>query len=180
MDFVVIDVNGIHPVTVQFCECSNLHHAGNTVQQLLRFELYPATISDPTTCFTFGVLEHFSMLTLQGKITAYDYYLSLQYMTDNLKLGTSYVSSRYLSCSHDSPANLSLPQNRLKAFMRVVRQWRHLKALKRAGRGHEPGGVMATKPGELCVKCPACPRPGFNLPDNWDSISDELKYVPSA
>ena len=59
--------------------------------------------------------------------------------------------------------------------MRVVREWRHLKMLKRAGRGHEPGGVEATSLGELCLRCPACPRPGYNLPENWQSASDDIK-----
>lgn len=29
--------------------------------------------------------------------------------------------------------------------------------------------------GELVVKCPACPRPGVNLPDGWER--HVLKYV---
>lgn len=49
--------------------------------------------------------------------------------------------------------------------------------LKKAGRGHEPGGVDGTQPGELCTRCPACPRPGYNIPDNWETVSDELKWV---
>jgi hypothetical protein len=59
--------------------------------------------------------------------------------------------------------------------MRMVREWRHLKMLKRAGRGHEPGGVDATKPGELVLRCPACSCLGFNLPDNWQSVSNNMK-----
>jgi hypothetical protein len=59
--------------------------------------------------------------------------------------------------------------------MRMVREWQHPKMLKRASRGHKPGGVDATKPGELVLRCPACPRPGFNLPDNWQSVSDNMK-----
>jgi hypothetical protein len=49
----------------------------------------------------------------------------------------------------------------------MVRQWRHLKMLKRAGRGHDPDGVTATRGGELAVLCPACPQPGKNLPVDW-------------
>jgi len=51
--------------------------------------------------------------------------------------------------------------------MRMVRQWRHLKLLKRAGCGHDPAGVVNTKLGECALLCPACPQPGKNLPDNW-------------
>lgn len=56
-----------------------------------------------------------------------------------------------------------------------MREWRNLHALKRGGRGHELSGVRGTQKGELCVRCPACPRVGYNLPDNWDSMSDDLK-----
>lgn len=41
--------------------------------------------------------------------------------------------------------------------------------LKRAGQGQDPAGVNATEPGELAVECPACPHPGRNLPEHWDS-----------
>ncbi|EKM51328.1 uncharacterized protein PHACADRAFT_103109, partial [Phanerochaete carnosa HHB-10118-sp] len=63
-DFVVVHTNGIHSISIRYCKCNHFHEAGDTIQQLLRYELYPATLSDPTTCFTYCVLEHFSMLTL--------------------------------------------------------------------------------------------------------------------
>jgi hypothetical protein len=51
--------------------------------------------------------------------------------------------------------------------MRIVREWRHIRLLKRMGRGHSPTGVHGTKEGECAVLCPACPHPGINLPSNW-------------
>lgn len=89
---MVFHTNGLHPTTLLFCECDNIHRAGNRVCQLLRYELYPATVTEPTTCFTFNVLDNFHLLTLQSKITAYDYYMTLDYTTDNIGLSTSYVS----------------------------------------------------------------------------------------
>lgn len=56
-------------------------------------------------------------------------------------------------------------------------QWRHLKLLKWGGRGHDPAGVAATRAGELAVLCPSCPRPGINLPDDWEQAPLEFKYV---
>lgn len=50
--------------------------------------------------------------------------------------------------------------------MRMVREWCHIKLLKRAGRGHHPGGPRPDI-GECAIVCPACPHPGRNLPDNW-------------
>ena len=66
-------------------------------------------------------------------------------------------------------------QDRLKPFLRMVREWRYLKLLKRAGRAHVEDGVENIAPGGLCLRCPACPRPGFNLPDNWETVPDDLK-----
>ena len=91
-DFAIIHMNGIHPTTIAFCACDNMYHAGDRIQQLLRYELYPAMIGDPSTCFTFRMLEHYSTFSLQCKLTGYDYYLSLQHLTDNAGLGLNHVS----------------------------------------------------------------------------------------
>jgi hypothetical protein len=61
--------------------------------------------------------------------------------------------------------------------MRIVREWRHLKMLKRSGRGHDPDGVAATKAGECVVVCPACPQPGRNLPQGWEDAPLGIRYV---
>jgi hypothetical protein len=61
--------------------------------------------------------------------------------------------------------------------MMVMRWWRHLKMLKRGGRGHDPDGVAATKQGSLAVECPACPHDGRNLPENWRSAAIAVAYM---
>ena len=48
--------------------------------------------------------------------------------------------------------------------------------LKRAGRGHDPGGVDSTGMGELAVECPACPHPQKNLPNNWQDGGAAVVY----
>lgn len=64
--------------------------------------------------------------------------------------------------------------------MRVMREWRHLKMLKRAGRGNDPVRKVAeTHPGELAVECPACPRPGINLPEDWENADPRIRYAAS-
>ncbi|KAJ7829807.1 hypothetical protein B0H14DRAFT_2593769 [Mycena olivaceomarginata] len=45
---------------------------------------------------------------------------------------------------------------------------------KRAGRGHDPGGISATKPGELAIPCRACPHPNINLPLDWADVPAEV------
>jgi hypothetical protein len=60
----------------------------------------------------------------------------------------------------------------------MIRQWRHLKMLKRAGRGNDAlRPVEETLKGELGIPCPACPRPDVNLPDNWQDVDSEERYV---
>lgn len=61
--------------------------------------------------------------------------------------------------------------------MAIVRQWRNVKMLRRAGRGHDPAGVQATTSGQLAVPCRACPHQGINLPDDWDQAPPEFRYV---
>ncbi|KAF7308828.1 CxC2 domain-containing protein [Mycena kentingensis (nom. inval.)] len=40
-------------------------------------------------------------------------------------------------------------------------------------------GAAATSPGELAIRCPACPRPGVNLPDDWQLAppEDQCLYI---
>ena len=51
--------------------------------------------------------------------------------------------------------------------------------LKRAARGHDVGGIAATKNGELAVVCPACPQPTVNLPLDWQSTNPDNRKVPA-
>ncbi|KIJ89496.1 hypothetical protein K443DRAFT_117906, partial [Laccaria amethystina LaAM-08-1] len=150
--FLVFDTSGPHFITIDYCNCSNEPLKNWT--QLLREKWFPATHSRPQTVFTFDCLETFHELTLQGKTSLYDYYHSLLRRFDN--------------------AGLSNPINRYAEFHRVFRMWRNLMALKRAGRGHERGGIDATSNGELMVECPACPHPGKNLPNDWEKAGPLL------
>ncbi|SJL06441.1 uncharacterized protein ARMOST_09778 [Armillaria ostoyae] len=83
-----------------------------------------------------------------SKVSAYEFYHTLVRLTDN--------------------SGMHAPPDRYQAFLRVLREWRHIRALKRFGRGHEPGGIQGTKQGELAFRCPACPQPSINLPPDWN------------
>jgi hypothetical protein len=62
--------------------------------------------------------------------------------------------------------------------MRTMREWRHLMMLKRGARGNDGDCLVAeTRPGELAVVCPACPQPGVNLPEGWESAAPEQRYI---
>jgi len=145
-DFRVLHTNGVHEINLDFCGCVNEtpRHI-----QLLRRHLFPATQKNPRTCATFTLLKQFHLLNLTSKVSAYDYYRALERLTDN--------------------TGVNLPKSRYRVLMRMGLQWRHLKLLKRAGRGNDPTGVLGTKPGELAILCPTCPHPGKNLPEDWKS-----------
>ncbi|KAI0055821.1 hypothetical protein BV25DRAFT_1921506 [Artomyces pyxidatus] len=146
-DFVVIHANGIHVVNLDFCGCG-LSENIERRQQILRMGWWPATVSDPQTAATFQCMNLFHLLSVQGKTTGYDFYKSLELSTSN--------------------SGLSPSPDRLPSFMIIARQWRHIMMMKRAGRGHDPAGIIGTEPGECAVICPACPHPGINLPEGWE------------
>ncbi|EMD32307.1 hypothetical protein CERSUDRAFT_68868 [Gelatoporia subvermispora B] len=147
-DFVIIDTSGIHCVALDFCGCETAH--AHTVQ-LLRHRLLPATPTSPKTTGTFRLVQMFQLLPLQSKVSGWEFYQCLTRSTDNT--GLDDVKDRYLS------------------FMRMMREWRHLKMLKRAARGHDPGGVASTTQGSCAILCPACPHPGKNLPPDWQNVA---------
>jgi hypothetical protein len=127
----VLHNNGIHEVDVDFCGCEHRQRAGALDTQLLRGGWYPASEERPQTCMTFEALELFHIVTLQAKMTMYDYYRSLERLTRNDGVQ---------------------PPDRYQVFIRICREYRHLLLLKRGGRGHDPGGVKATKSGDLAVR----------------------------
>jgi hypothetical protein len=59
--------------------------------------------------------------------------------------------------------------------MRMVHMWRHVRLLKCTGRGHDMAGVKGTRQGECSILCPACPLPGINLPEGWDSVPEDKR-----
>ncbi|KAF9489123.1 hypothetical protein BDN71DRAFT_1484915 [Pleurotus eryngii] len=137
--FIVIDVHGIHetaqPLSVQ----------------LLRRGLFPYTVSSPQTAATFQVLDLFQMLSIEGQVSAFEFYKTLAQITDKTKIDP--------------------PRDRYSQFLCMSREWRHLLQLKRSACGHDPVGAEGTKPGGLAVLCPACPQPGMNLPADLDENS---------
>ncbi|KAJ6457468.1 hypothetical protein DFH09DRAFT_1063427 [Mycena vulgaris] len=153
-DFVVVDMHAIHEVAVDFCNCST---AQPHDIQLLRARWYPATGKSPRTAATFCVLRWYHLMALESKCSGSEFYNSIARETDNT--GTEPVRDRY------------------DEFLRMAREWRHLQMLKRAGRGHDPYGVVATRAGECALLCPACPQPGMNLPDNWKETPKEKRFL---
>ncbi|PPQ97248.1 hypothetical protein CVT26_000741, partial [Gymnopilus dilepis] len=151
--FVILHTNGIHQVNVDYCGCRPVPK----IRQLLRRGLYPASQENPRTCATFSLLDHMHMLSLTSKCSTYDYYKALEKLTNN--------------------TGINLPHSKYRPLSRMLLQWRHLKMLKRAGRGHDRNGIAGTKDGELAVLCPSCPHPGINLPDKWQEASASERFL---
>ena len=75
----VLDTNGVHTVSVEFCGCQlGLEHR----RQLLQMRWFPATPRDSRTAFTFRLLRQFQYYNLQGGITSYEFYRALEFITD--------------------------------------------------------------------------------------------------
>ncbi|KAG1722798.1 uncharacterized protein EDB91DRAFT_1240183 [Suillus paluster] len=70
-DFVIIDVNGVHAIGLDFCGCQT---AQVHVTQLLQVHLFPATTVKPKTAATFRALEHFQILSFESKVSAFEFY----------------------------------------------------------------------------------------------------------
>lgn len=93
-DFVVIDMNGIHRVAIDYCGCQQL--LPKTVQ-LLRARLFPSTVIDPKTAATFHVLQTFQMLSFTSKVSVFEFYQALARKSDNTGTSPPPVSQTVLS-----------------------------------------------------------------------------------
>lgn len=127
---------------------------------------------DPRTAATFELLRLFQLLTFGSKVSGYEFYQLLVCLTNNLGAPVPVCGHKPNNLYH---ADTSVIQDRYSAFMRIVREWRHIRLLKRSGRGHSASGVLGTGEGECAVLCPACPHPGMNLPTEWKETPDSKR-----
>ncbi|KAK7014754.1 hypothetical protein VNI00_019289 [Paramarasmius palmivorus] len=156
--FVVVDVDSIQEVSIAYCACREEEVVGRKWEQLMRRELYPGSVEEPYTAFTFRVLSLFHALTLKGKINLYDFYYGLELRSSGG--GCFDIKDHY------------------DVFRKVTRQWRYIKMLKRAGIGNDRSRSLDDiKPGELAVRCIACPQPGVNLPTDWQSAPVQSSFL---
>ncbi|KAG1894987.1 uncharacterized protein F5891DRAFT_1194652 [Suillus fuscotomentosus] len=137
----IVDKTGVHSLILRYCQC---HNSLSPDRQLFQMGMFPATFTHLKTAFTFSGLDN--------------------YLLDNLECGTSAMNHFSKLRRMTSSVFPHIVPDRYRELMRVSRQWRQLKCLKRNGFGHE---ARKPKPGELALFCPACPQPGINmtLPD---------------
>ncbi|KAF7299710.1 CxC2 domain-containing protein [Mycena chlorophos] len=155
-EVVVLHDNGIHMVAFDYCGCER---AEPEYLQLLRSRFFPATVRRPQTCATFACLDRLNAFSLKPKTNTFDFYDTLERLTNG-------AGER--------------PLDRYHMLLRMGREWRHLLLLKRGGRfGYQSNEAENTSLGELAVLCPACPRPGVNLPEKWEDAPSETNYIYS-
>jgi hypothetical protein len=146
--FTLGDLNGLHTLTIRFCQHPG---SGDAARQLLSAQIFPCSDRSPASGFTFHLLRTFYLLATEAKISGQRYYNVLVRLTSNTSPHT--VPDRY------------------REFLRVSRQWNHLQHLKRAGQ-FKPEAQQVAR-GDLALRCPACPRKGYNYestevePHNW-------------
>ncbi|KAG9047221.1 hypothetical protein FS837_002783 [Tulasnella sp. UAMH 9824] len=120
--------------------------------QFLQMALFPATYEKVQTAFTFKVLKLAQLHRFSGKESVWDFYTVMRRWTNNVD--PKMVPDLY-------------PQ-----FRKVLQLWGTIRLVKRSGYLE-----LAVERGGLVVRCPTCPRPGMNIPDNWkDDPLARLKY----
>ena len=101
--FVIVDRNGFHKFILEFCHCDNLKDVLQTEPiQLIRARLFPATLDQPETAFTFRLLDDFHAHTLSSKKSSYVFHDALQKRTEAAfpqDVPVSYFL-HYFTCKH--------------------------------------------------------------------------------
>jgi hypothetical protein len=76
----IVNTNGIQISRIEYCYCLS---SATKPLQLIAAGLFPATMEQPDTAFTFEVLNDFHVHTLTSKKSAYDYFTALKKHTDS-------------------------------------------------------------------------------------------------
>jgi CxC2 like cysteine cluster associated with KDZ transposases len=163
----VVDKGGVQVHRIRWCAC---RHSPDHHIQLLQMGLYPATIDNPRTVFTFRCLRYFHIDSMECRTSALNFYTKLKRLTNDTfpnKVPVSGLKPR----DNVLGSYISHSQDRYCELMTASRQWRDLQLRKTFGFGHNRG--QQPKAGELAHFCPACPQPGINLPKDWQKQKDQ-------
>ncbi|KAG2035192.1 hypothetical protein BDR03DRAFT_868408 [Suillus americanus] len=144
------------PVQAQWKYVCHSESAQPHITQLLCVHLFPATTLDPKSAATFCMLEYFQMLSFESKVSAWEFYDTIAFLTDNT--GTCVLKDRYA------------------ILLQMICEWCFVIQMKCCGQGHHPGGIQATEASACAILCPACPHPSRNLPVGWKNSPLEFQY----
>jgi len=76
----IVHTNGMHETIIEYCHCLE---APSEPFQLIKAGLFPSTLDQPMTAFTFEVLRNFEKHALASKKSAHDYCDALRKLTDS-------------------------------------------------------------------------------------------------
>ena len=80
---VVVDKSGVHRIRIIQCSCSNAPKDSEIYIHYLRMGLFPASLQNIKTAFTFGALDDFRMDNLECKAAALNYWHKIVRVTSN-------------------------------------------------------------------------------------------------
>ena len=92
---VVVDVSRVHQLVVSWCCCQGAPDHGT---QLFQHRLFPASITRPSTAFTFAVLEYFHVDAVECKTSAFNFSNKLRRLTDFSSPQSVPVHTAYIFC----------------------------------------------------------------------------------
>lgn len=98
LQLTVVDSHAIHEISARFCACE-LSLTTNKRRQVLSAGWYPATVTNPSTCATFRVLEEFHLQNLKGGINVQAFVGALEKRTDAIKIAPPPVRSFVCFCT---------------------------------------------------------------------------------
>jgi hypothetical protein len=70
----------VHHLRIVWCQCKG---APGVDIQLLRSRLFPASVSSPSTAFTFGLLSYFHIDSVECKTSASSFFSKLRQLTNS-------------------------------------------------------------------------------------------------
>jgi hypothetical protein len=76
---IVVDVTGVHRIRVRYCDCGQIER----YIQLLRAKMYPSSEKRPSSAWTFNLLDTYLKISLQGKVSLYDFYNAILHRSHN-------------------------------------------------------------------------------------------------
>lgn len=79
----VVDVSGVYDLPIRWCRCKDHTDKSLRYYLLLRMGLYPSSVTNPKTAFTFQCLNHFHMDIMECNTPASAFYSKLRRLTDD-------------------------------------------------------------------------------------------------
>ncbi|KAF7335063.1 hypothetical protein MVEN_02256800 [Mycena venus] len=125
-EFTVCDHNGFHTRFIEFCSC--IRSDEQRWEQLLAVRLFPSTIQQPKTTFTFNVMKEFQIHSLASKKSAYDYVKALCQLTSNAEPDTvtpGLAGSRTAAPGQDRLMEL-IPMSLIAALILLLSDAQHV------------------------------------------------------